>query len=208
MGIITELFHLPSIEYFTAIHGFDEVWLDDQERFQKQSFRNRTSILLANKTEKLSVPVYGGNKNRPYKDIRIDYEQKWLNVHLRGIQSAYGKAPFFEYYFPYLEKVYLKKLPFLIDMNRELLTVCLTLLRWKISVKLLSERDEKAEMRDLRGLIQSKVHFTERDIYSPKPYSQLFGVDFVPNLSIIDLLFCTGPEATAVIAASKKMNEQ
>ncbi|TVP48788.1 MAG: hypothetical protein EA341_10305 [Mongoliibacter sp.] len=205
MGIITELFYLPSIEYFAAVQGNGIICLDDLERYQKQSLRNRTSILLANKTEKLSVPVYGGNKNQPYRDIRIDYEQKWLNVHLRGMQSAYGKAPFFEFYYPYLEQVYLKKLPFLIDMNQQLLTVCLKLLRWDTEVKYLSEFGEKSGLSDLRGVIKSKEHFTERDIYEARPYSQLFGVDFVPNLSIIDLLFCAGPEAEAIITASKKI---
>lgn len=205
MGIITELFYLPSIEYFAAVQGNGVIFLDDLEQYQKQSLRNRTSILLANKTEKLSVPVYGGNKNQKYREIRIDYEQKWLNVHLRGMQSAYGKAPFFEYYYPYLEPVYLKKLPFLIDLNQQLLTVCLKLLRWDVKVKYLSEVDKKSDLSDLRGIIKSKEHFTERDIYKVSPYSQLFGVDFVPNLSIIDLLFCTGPEAEAIITSSKKI---
>lgn len=62
MGILTELFYLPHIEYFTAIDGHRILLLDDLELYQKQSFRNRTSVLLANKVEMLSVPVYEGNK--------------------------------------------------------------------------------------------------------------------------------------------------
>lgn len=204
MGILTELFYLPHIEYFTAIDGHRILLLDDLELYQKQSFRNRTSVLLANKVEMLSVPVYEGNKKKPYKDIKIDYGQKWLNIHLRGIQSAYGKAPFFEYYFPYFEQVYSQKLPYLVELNVALLTVCLKLLRTDMEVKFLSETSESADYSDIRGLIKSKEGFETRDIYQSKPYTQLFGLDFVPNLSVIDLLFCEGPEAKSLIKVSKK----
>lgn len=204
MGILTELFYLPHIEYFAAIEGHGILLLDDLERFQKQSLRNRTSLLLANKVETLSVPVYEGNKKKPYKDIQIDYGQKWLNIHLRGIQSAYGKAPFFEYYFPYIEEVYSQKLQYLIDLNAALLTVCLKLLRMDIEVKFLSETSESIEYSDIRGLIRAKEGFETRDFYQSEPYRQLFGVEFVPNLSVIDLLFCEGPEAMSLIKGSKK----
>ena len=204
MAIITELFYLPPIEYFVAILNEREVFLDLDENYQKQTYRNRTQIRLANKIETLSIPVIGGNKKVKTSQVIIDHNQKWMNVHLRGIQSAYGKAPFFEFYFPYIEQVFLKKFDLLTEFNRELLTVCLKLLRVKANLKLVGDCDLEQESIDLRGVIRTKEEFTQRDIMTPYHYPQMFGLDFVPNLSILDLLFCMGPESLQVLLHSKK----
>ena len=203
-AIISDLFYLPPIEYFVATLGFEEIQIDQTERFQKQTLRNRANILLANKIEVLSVPVVGSSKKQFYKDVKIDYNQKWKNVHLRGIQSAYGKAPFFEYFYPYFDQIYEKNLTFLFDLNHDLLTVCLKLLRVKANLKLVRDCDLEQESIDLRGVIPTKEEFTQRDIMTPYHYPQMFGLDFVPNLSILDLLFCMGPESLQVLLHSKK----
>jgi hypothetical protein len=204
MAIVTELFYLPSLEYFTSILDHEEILLDDEERYQKQTYRNRTKILMANKTADLSVPVFGGNKKTLYKDIKIDYGQKWKNVHLRGMISAYGKAPFFEYFFPYLDNVYQKNLPFLFDLNFELLTVCLRLLQLNVKLTVCSNNVQIEPKKDIRGVLDAKQSFSERSIYTPQPYVQLFGLDFAPNLSVVDLLFCEGRNAKNILIASQK----
>ncbi len=204
MAILTELFYLPSLEYFTAIADHQVILLDAEENFQKQTYRNRTRILLANKVETLIVPVKGGNKKVKYCDVEIEYDQKWLNVHLRGMQSAYGKSPFFEFYFPYLEQVFEEKPQSLFDLNKRLLTVCLKMLQWDIQIVSNPISDDYVGLRDVRGIFEAKQRFDTRQFYQPKVYNQLFGVDFVPNLSIVDLLFCMGPEAGSVLKKSEK----
>ncbi|MFD2033486.1 WbqC family protein [Belliella marina] len=206
MAIITELFYLPPIEYFVAIQKEEKILLDTGENYQKQTYRNRSQIRLANKVETLSIPVIGGNKKVKTGLLKIDHQQKWMNVHLRGIQSAYGKAPFFEFYFPYIEQVYQKNIDLLADFNSELLTVCLKLLQLDIKLEILGETDPDSQLNDIRGKISAKTSFEERNIYQPAPYSQLFGLDFVPNLSIIDLLFCVGPESKNILAKSQKIH--
>lgn len=204
MAIITELFYLPPIEYFVAILNEKEVFLDLDENYQKQTYRNRTQIRLANKVETLSIPVIGGNKKVKTSQIKIDHNQKWMNVHLRGIQSAYGKAPFFEYYFPYLEQVFLTKFDLLTEFNKELLTVCLKLLQLDITIKIYNQAMIESAIEDIRGVINAKSAYSVRSIYRATPYSQLFGLDFVPNLSVIDLLFCMGPESKDILIKSQK----
>ena len=203
-AIISDLFYLPPIEYFVATLGFEEIQIDQTERFQKQTLRNRANILLANKIEVLSVPVVGSSKKQFYKDVKIDYNQKWKNVHLRGIQSAYGKAPFFEYFYPYFDQIYEKNLTFLFDLNHDLLTVCLKLLKLKVSLNVEQNIGKVPESADIRGIIHAKAGFADRDFMTPSIYPQLFGLDFVPNLSILDLLFCVGPEAEKVLKQSLK----
>ncbi|RZS96772.1 WbqC family protein [Cecembia calidifontis] len=204
MVALTELFYLPSLEYFTAVLGSEEIILDDTEKYHKQTYRNRTSIMLANKVEVLSIPVLGGNKRLPYKEVKIDYGQKWKNVHLRGIQSGYGKAPFFEYFYPYFENIYQKNLTYLFDLNLELLTVCLKLLQLDVKLSVMGNIGEKAVGNDIRGLLNAKKGFETRSFYQSEAYSQLFGVNFVPNLSVVDLLFCEGPASKKVLQASQK----
>jgi hypothetical protein len=204
MGINTELFYLPNLEYFSAILDQDEIIIDGSEQFQKQTYRNRCRILLANKVETLSVPVLGGNKKRNYRDIQIDYNQKWKNVHLRGIKSAYGKAPYYEYFYPYIDDVYRKNPKFLFDMNFELLTVCLKLLQLNVKVSVLEKGRQITDNMDIRGSLNAKSAPGQYRFYQERPYFQLFGVDFAPNLSVIDLLFCEGSSARSILRASQK----
>jgi hypothetical protein len=204
MSVIVDLFYLPIVEFFSAIEGHEEVIVDDVSAYQKQTFRNRTWVKLANKTEVLSIPVIGGKRKQKYTEIAIDYQQKWENVHLRGIQSAYGKAPFYEFYFPYFQEVFERQLTSLWELNFALLTVCLKLLRMKKKITRLSEVEITEEMVDLRGYIDAKQDFQQRQGFDPYPYSQLFGVNFVPNLSIVDLLFCVGPDSVRILSLSKK----
>lgn len=204
--ILTDLFYLPPIEYFVAVLDFEEILIDSSENFQKQTFRNRAHILLANKMDVLSVPVIGSTKKQLYRDVKIDYSQKWKNVHLRGIQSAYGKAPFFEFFYPYFDQVFDKNLTFLFDQNLELLTVCLKLLKMKTKLNLKKKTDLDGESMDIRGIINAKEGYMNRDIMALQKYPQMFGLDFVPNLSVLDLLFCKGQESKELLFASKKIH--
>jgi len=138
------------------------------------------------------------------EEILIDYSQKWESIHLRGIQSAYGKAPFFEYFFPYFESALIKRPEKLWDLNWELLTICLKLL--KSNVKLVKSKShiDLTEVEDIRAQIVPKASFSSRSYYTPVIYSQLFGLDFEPNLSVVDLLFCEGPAAKNIILNSVK----
>ncbi|MEX2565999.1 MAG: WbqC family protein [Cyclobacteriaceae bacterium] len=203
--IMNDLLYLPSIAYFVSLKEAETLLINPEDDYIRQSDRNRTKILLTNKVETLSIPVLEGRKRKAIKEVKIDYQQKWLMVHLRGLQSAYGKSPFFEYFFSDLELVYLKKKKYLFDLNWELLTLCLKFLRWNVKMVTYDGGDGKKEFLDRRGLISSKGSYSGNLLYQPYPYTQIFGADFVPNLSIVDLLFCEGPMANAVIDHSQKM---
>lgn len=175
-----------------------------QDLYQRQSFLNRTRILLANKVEALSIPIQGRRPRIPMREVKIDYGQKWQAIHLRGIQSAYGKAPFFEYFFPYFQPILERQHSNLWDLNLQLLTICLKLLRRPVKITVLENKETIGEKVDLRGQIVPKGAFYNRSYYQATPYPQLFGLDFEPNLSILDLLFCVGPEAEKVLKQSLK----
>ena len=202
--IAVDLHYLPSLEFFAAIAEADELLIFPKDLYQRQSYLNRTRIRLANKVETLSIPVVGRRPRIPMDEIRIDYSQKWRAIHLRGIQSAYGKAPFFEYFFPYFDEAFEVQEESLLKLNLKLLTICLKLLRLPARIAVAGEENISGNVLDIRRQISPRSPFFERNHYQPVPYTQLFGLNFEPNLSILDLLFCTGPEAVEILRKSVK----
>lgn len=202
--VLADLHYFPSLEFFTAILDCEEILFSPSDRYQRQSFFNRCQIRLANKVETLSIPIVGRRPKINQSAIRIDFEQNWEKIHLRGIQSAYGKAPFYEFYFPYFEEVFQKKYEFLWDLNWEILTICLKILGLPVKMDVLEEGVILSKIQDLRRQITPSVHFSDRNFYHAESYFQLFGSDFDPDLSILDLLFCEGPASKSVLLKSVK----
>lgn len=202
--VLIEAHYLPCIAYFACITSADSIILEACEHYVKQSYRNRCRILTANKIVTLSVPVHKGSRRRPIREVKIDYSQSWLKDHWRTIASAYGKAPFFEEYSPYFEKALLKKNQYLFDLNVELLTICLRLLNLSRQVASTDTFEERlaSAVNDYRNAITTNNTGFATSQYVDVRYRQNFGSNFVPNLSILDLLFCQGPQAVQVIRQS------
>lgn len=198
---LIEIHYLPSISYFAALQNFDTILLEKHENYVKQSFRNRCFINTSQGSEMLTIPLLAKHRKTSTSTIRIDYGQKWLNNHCRTFQSAYGRAPFFEYYWEDLHQVLTKKNDFLYDLNYNILSLCLKWLKLKIKLKetIQYEQHPGLGVIDLRNAINSKNYVGSNKYYNPVPYNQVFGNKFVANLSIIDLIFCVGPEAGKII---------
>ncbi|MBL6446987.1 WbqC family protein [Fulvivirga sp. 29W222] len=201
---LIDIHYLPCIEYFTCLKKFDTILIEKEEYYIKQTYRNRCHLLSANKVERLSVPVVGGNKKIKIKDIKISYKEKWYNDHWRTIMSAYGRAPFYEFFSDYFEGEFQKREKFLFDFNLNLLTLCLKLLQIDPVINFTDKFEKKPESNiiDLRSVIHPKQRYEQNAFYHPQPYQQVFGSTFVANLSIIDLLFCEGPNAAATVTNS------
>ena len=201
-----ELQYLPCLEYFTCILNYDHVIIDVEEKYVKQTYRNRCSVLTANKIDLLTVPVKSAPDNCLTKDIKIDYHQDWIRRHLGCLKSAYGKSPFYEYYAPELISVFEKKYDFLIDLNYDLLTICLRLVGEKntVTYNLSGLKHDQEGVLDAVSTINNKKNKNSYKYYQPVAYYQTFGNDFISNLSIVDLIFNMGPEARSVLLRSLK----
>lgn len=205
---IIEVQYLAPISYFSAVSCFQEIVVEKYEHYQKQTYRNRCYINTVHGREMLIVPLTSKHGKVAITDIRIDHTQKWVNIHWRAIQTAYGKAPFFEHYADDLHKVLYKRFEFLYDMDQELLTMCLKWLKWNVPLRETTayEVTLSETIKDLRSAINPKTEDFKR-FYTPAAYYQVFGNKFVDNLSVIDLIFCEGPGASAIVQASvNKMN--
>lgn len=201
--IHTETNYLPNIEYFCFLSMGDKILIEVNENYQKQTLRNRCYILGANKVDILTVPVNKGTGKVKTKDIKVDYSQKWQSLHIRAIKSAYGKAPFFQYFAPYFFQILTQNHKFLIDLNTDLLTLCLKLLKWKKELIFTNDyliRCDNISISDLSTYIPRQNAKEAPDKFQIPAYNQMFGKEFVPNLSIIDLLFCQGTSSSKIIS--------
>lgn len=189
---IIELHYFPCIAFFKTIFSVDTVQLEAHESFQKQTYRNRCYILTANKIDRLSIPVLGG-AGTPIKELQIDYKQKWENRHWRAIESAYANAPFFEHYESFFRTIIYGKETFLYDLNLKLLKTCLKLIGKGPKIEETEQyfKEYPSNLADFRG----KVHPKRENLEVFTPYQQVFGENFIKNLSILDLLFCEGPNS-------------
>ncbi|MEJ7643258.1 MAG: WbqC family protein [Chryseolinea sp.] len=205
MTALIEVHYLPSVSYFSALQGCSIIVLERNENFPKQTYRNRCQIVAAKGPQNLIVPVTMKPGKVLITDVRIDYSQKWLNNHWRTIQSAYGKAPFFEYYRDDLHDTLMKKSAFLYDLNLELLSMCLKWLKQDVTIMESLAYDKTVEKgtADLRSMINAKNMADLKFIFQPVPYTQVFGNAFAANASIIDLIFCEGPGAARIVQNSK-----
>lgn len=202
---LIELHYLPSLEYFCAFRHFDTIELEKWEHYVKQSYRNRCYINTAQGVEMLIVPLTAKHGKALTKDVRIDYSKKWQNNHWRTIESAYQKAPYFEYYSDDLRTILYRNHEFLFDLNFELLSFCLKSIRFNptLSFSVCYEKGPSSPVFDLRSQINPKKPASSRNFYKPVSYHQVFGNGFAENLSLIDVLFCEGSGAASLILASR-----
>lgn len=195
--------YLPPIEYL-AFFLEGEVLLERCEHFQKQSFRNRTVILTANGPQNLSIPVIHAAPKEPISQVRIDYATPWQRTHWRTIESAYGCSPYFLYYKDLLQPFYETHFDYLFDYNTALCKTILQLL--PISTALRYTKDfAPLQPNDLRTTIhprkklEADYPFALSEFYY-QVFHEKFG--FIPNLSILDLLFNLGPDSVRYLQRS------
>jgi hypothetical protein len=198
--ILLETQYFPPIAYFSGLVQTDSVVIEACEHFQKGSFRNRCHIATSMGVQTLSIPLKKGkHSHQPIREVAIAYDTPWQKQHWQALKTAYGSAPFWEHYNPVFEKFFTQHYPFLFDLNFEILQTVLKILKLKSSITISLSNDYEVNYTagvDFRNNISPKTNH-----FDCKKYPQLFEDrnGFIPNLSILDVLFCCGNQAKEVL---------
>lgn len=186
--------YFPPISWVGTVLEAETIFIEAWETYPKQTYRNRCRIAAANGALSLSIPVTKVNgKGTLTKDVVICYDEDWQRLHRRSIQDAYTNSPFHLYFWDEFSPFFDKKYKFLLDLNMELSFAIFRILGKKIEISLTDAFEkEPAGVADLRYAITPK-----RDVEKEKfpRYPQVFEekYGFLPDLSIIDLIFNEGP---------------
>jgi hypothetical protein len=221
--------YLPWLGFFEQMYRSDIFVLYDDVQYDKEGWRNRNRIKSVNGVQWLTVPVLVKFSDRPLiNDIRINNEVNWRKKHLTSIKQNYRKAPFFKDYCELFEEAYSREWEFLVDLDVHLimkLAECLGMEGKKIirssALLVQGERIERLvrlckylradtfyegaagrNYIDEGAFLKEGVRVEFQDYQHPN-YPQLYG-EFVPNLSVIDLLFNHGRESLSILTNQKK----
>ncbi|MEC3907002.1 WbqC family protein [Tamlana sp. 2201CG12-4] len=195
MNIIIHPTYFPNITHFVAMAHAKNVVFETDDNFLKQTYRNRCYIYGANGKLGLNIPVIHSQKNRQkYKDVKIFNEDNWQSIHWKSLLSAYRTSPFFEYYEDELQPLFTEKATYLLDHNFNCFEVICDCLQLELSTsKSKTYQKSVDDKADLRHLVNAKKEASQNFDDYTQVFSDKHG--FIPNLSILDLLFNEGPNA-------------
>ena len=215
--------YFPPIEYFAVMANSERVEIESGEMYQKQSYRTRCHINGANGLLVLTVPVLRSaakgdeqcSHKLPIADLRIDWSKPWLLQHKRALEAAYMSSPFFEYYMDDIYGILDSGEETLLSLNTRLTLKIAELVGIETPVTLSdgnylipqSRELELAGISDFRECIHPKKGSRIlEDLKLEKPYWQVFTnkQGFVPNLTILDLLFNEGPNSISFLELESK----
>jgi hypothetical protein len=194
MRCLLPISYLGPVEYYAAILQSEEIFIETKEHFIKQSFRNRCIIMGANGTQTLTIPKERKSSDKTLiSDISISNQDNWQKLHWQSIVSAYNSSPFFEFYKDELLPFYNTENDNLFDFNLKLSKAILRLLQVEKELNFTSEFQKECNGLDFRS--------SEFILKNQEEYQQVFceKYSFVPNLSILDVLFNLGPETTSYL---------
>ncbi len=192
--------YFGSIVHYAAFVQAGVVYYEVCDNFQKQSYRTRTKIATATGLLALNIPIVHAKNDSGHqltREVKIENKFHWQRDHWRSLKVAYQSSPFFEFFEDNLHSLYHTAHEFLQDFNLACHTRILDCLQLEKEIHHTASYEKEPLQKDLRHLVKAK----KEPQFDLTPYHQLFGDKhgFLPNLSILDLLFNEGPAALSYL---------
>lgn len=184
------LYFAAPVSWYAACIDREVLKIADEKMFSRQTLRNRIVYGTFQGKKNFSIPLSHSSFSGKYRDIQINYSENWQNQLINALQTSYGKSPFFEFYGYRFENLIRKNFQYLWDLNMAMLDETLNCLRLKISVlPVLADRIADAEASALPAYYQ---------VFNEK-------LPFIPDLSILDLIYNEGPDALEILVSGNKL---
>lgn len=194
--IIIEPQYFPPVICITYACIGTHVVIEQYDTYRKMSFRNRCTLSGANGPIHLSVPLAGGRGQRTLmKDVRIDTAEHWQDKHWKTITACYNRSPWFDFFRHTLEDLYSRSFDFLLDWDLACLEWLRATLAWNVEVStstVFLPTYQDRSVSDLRNRwLPANINRLNPDVQRyPQVFEERHG--FIPNLSVLDRLFCMG----------------
>ena len=186
--MLLSIAYFPPIEYFAYLAKYS-CFVDRTEKYRKQTWRNRCTILTANGPMDLRFPIIH-NGNYRIDEVLVDYSVPWVRQTRYAIETAYYASPFFEYYRDSLFSILDSCPATLWELDSRLTEYFCSKIGVRPPLSVGGVPDGEEDMRD-------KLSPKQPSGYVGREYWQVFRerFGFVPGLSVMDLLFNEGPES-------------
>lgn len=185
------------VQWYQKLHRHERVLIEHHDSFVKQTYRNRCIIATANGPQTLTIPTEH-NASTEGCHTRISDHGNWRHLHWNALVSAYSESPFFEYYADDIRPFFERRTAYLYDFNMEITLKMCELLDIEPPTGLTDRyiTDTGDDINDFRDIIRPK-HPVPDSSFHPLPYYQVYARrhGFMPNMSILDLLFNMGNES-------------
>jgi hypothetical protein len=196
-SLLIEPQYWGSISYCKELLAASDIVIDIHSNFQKSTYRNRCKIMGPNGMQTLSVPlVKGKGQHTLFNDVQISYSENWRKDHWQSLVSSYRRSAYFEFYEDQILPIYENDYEFLKDFNQATLQIVSNLLKTPLDIQLTESYIPLGSFdgKDARDMINPNANKMKASYSFPK-YQQVFmdRISFLPDLSILDILFNLGP---------------
>jgi hypothetical protein len=203
--LLLDIQYLAPVQYYCLLGRYNTIYFERWEHYVKGTYRNRCYIAGHNGAQRLSIPLIKGKHDQlPIKDVKISYDFPWQHIHWQSLCTVYRSSPFFEFYEDDFVPFYQKQCKYLYDFNWQLMELVLKLLKLEVTIKATDEFEKDPDIRQLADY-RSAIHPNKKKArgtgFQLKKYHQVFEpeIGFLPDMSIVDLLFNNGPKSLEYI---------